>query len=68
MKNYSKITFIIVAVLFNSAVFAQGSDDDTGGGNLDGNDVPVNGQLIYLIIAGIIFAMYTFNKFRKSLK
>lgn len=68
MKNYSKIAFIIGTVLFNTAVFAQGSDDDTGGGNLDGNDVPVNGQLIYLIIAGIIFAMYSFNKYRKLSK
>ncbi len=68
MKNYNKIAFLIVTVFLNSTVFAQGSDDDTGGGNLDGNDVPINGQLIYLIIAGVIFALYSFNKFRKISK
>lgn len=68
MKNYNKIAFLIVTLLFNLTVFAQGSDDDTGGGNLDGNDVPINGQLVYLLLAGIVFAMYSFNKLRKLSK
>ena len=68
MKKYNKIPFLFLTLLFNLTVFAQGSDDDTGGGNLDGNDVPVNGQLIYLIIAGIFLAMYSFNKFKKLAK
>ena len=68
MKNYNKIAFLIVTLLFNLTVFAQGSDDDTGGGNLDGNDVPINGQLVYLLLAGIVFATYSFNKSRKLSK
>lgn len=68
MKNYNKIAFLIVTLLFNLTVFSQGSDDDTGGGNLDGNDVPINGQLVYLLLAGIVFAMYSFNKLRKLSK
>jgi hypothetical protein len=43
--------------------------DDSDNGNLEDNDAPaapINGKLIFLAIAGIIFAFYTFRKYRKN--
>jgi hypothetical protein len=48
-------------------VFAQ-IGDDTSDGDLEGGEppMPINGKLIFLAIAGIIFAYYTFRKNRKE--
>ncbi|MCZ8196838.1 MAG: hypothetical protein O9267_04455 [Flavobacterium sp.] len=48
-------------------VFAQPGDDTVDGG-LEGDDtppVPVNGKLIYLGIAGLLFAVYTYRRNKK---
>lgn len=42
--------------------------DDSDSGTLEGNDAPaapINGKLILLAIAGIVYAFYTFKKYRK---
>lgn len=65
MKNYLRL-LVLLGLFFTSFVtFAQNSDDNTGGGNLDGEDLPINGSLIYLALAGILFAWYSINSFRK---
>lgn len=47
--------------------FAQPGDDTIDGDLESGDDppVPVNGKLIYLGIAGLLFAVYTYRKNRK---
>jgi len=50
----------------NFAMFAQGDDDD--GGCLECPDpapAPINTKIIILLIAGIIFAFYTFKRNKK---
>ena len=66
MKKFYQIALLTALLLSNFATFAQpSSDDDTGGGNLDGDDLPINGKLIYLAFAGIIFGIYSLIQYRK---
>lgn len=68
MKNFVKY-FFITGLLCNSFVlFAQSSDDNTGGGNLDGEDLPINGAILYLVLAAILFALFTIKNFQKRHK
>ena len=68
MKKAYKIILLASLFLSNFSTFAQpSSDDDTGNGNLDGNDVPVNGKLVYLIIAALVFAFFTIKNFKKKI-
>ena len=67
-KNLSKI-FILGFFLFtNFIVFAQpGNNDGTGG--LEGTDpppAPINTWLIWLGIAAIVFAFYSFKTKRQQ--
>ncbi len=68
MKNkVIHIFFISFFLLIDFVAFAQPGDDD-GSGGLEGNDpppAPINGKLIWLAIAAVIFAFYTFRKNRK---
>ena len=65
MKNLVKY-FFLTSLLCNSFVlFAQSSDDDTGGGNLDGEDLPINGALLYLVLAAVLFGLFTIKNYRK---
>lgn len=66
MKIFVKIIMLLSLLLTNFSIFAQSSDDNTGGGNLDGNDLPVNGLVIYLIIAGILLAYYSFKVHKRK--
>ena len=69
MKKIIKIGVFTFILLSNFVVFAQGDDDD--GGGLEGDDpapTPINGKLLYLGIAGIIFAVYSFKKYKIFLK
>lgn len=66
MKNFYKIIFLVSILLNTFATFAQSSDDDTGGGNLDGDDLPINKKLIYLVMAGLIFAFFYFKQHKRK--
>ena len=66
MKNFYKIIFLVSILLNTFATFAQSSDDDTGGGNLDGDDLPINKKLIYLVMAGLIFAFLYFKQHKRK--
>lgn len=68
MKNrFSHIFLVILFLLCDFALFAQPGDDD-GGGGLEGDDpppAPINSQLIWLGIIAILYAFYSFKKYRK---
>ena len=66
--NKNLLKFFTLSLLFvsNFAMFAQGDDDD--GGCLECPDpapAPINSKIIILLIAGIIFAFYTFRRNKK---
>ena len=65
--NLFKIYLTSFFILSNFIIFAQPGDDD-GGGGLEGNDpppAPINGKILWLVIAAIIFAFYSFRKNKK---
>jgi len=70
-NNLFKIYILSFFLLVDFVTFAQPGDDD-GSGGLEGNDpppAPINGKLIWLAVLGILFAFYSFKKYRKvSLK
>ena len=66
MKNFYKIIFLVSILLNTFSTFAQSSDDDTGGGNLDGDDLPINNKIIYLVIAGLLFAFLYFKQHKRK--
>lgn len=65
MKNkLFKLYILGFFILTDFMAFAQ-PGDDTIDGDLEGDDpapVPVNGKLIYLAIAALIFAAYSYRK------
>jgi hypothetical protein len=72
MKKFFYIAIMAFFLLHDFSLFAQaGPGDDDGGGGLEGGDppaAPINSKLIYLTIAGIIFAFYSYKKNRKLIK
>ncbi|HEY0091391.1 MAG TPA: hypothetical protein VGB43_02800 [Flavobacterium sp.] len=69
-KNFLQL-YIFITVLFSDFImFAQGGpgDDDTGGGleDDDAPQAPINGKLLWLAIAGILFAIYVYKTRRKT--
>ncbi len=68
MKISIKIVFFISLLLTNLVSFAQASDDDTGGGNLDGGDpaVPINDKIMYLLAAGVVLAYFSIKNFKRK--
>lgn len=67
MKNILfKLYCALFCLLSSVMVFAQ-IGDDTADGDLESGEppMPINGKLIFLAIAGIIFAYYTFKKHRQ---
>ncbi|MDI5887258.1 MULTISPECIES: hypothetical protein [Flavobacterium] len=68
MKNILlKLYCTLFCTLSSVMLFAQ-AGDDTPTGDLENTDAPaapINGKLFVLAIAGIIFAYYTFKKYRK---
>lgn len=68
MKKVYKLYILTFLLLSNISVFAQPGDDD-GGGGLEGNDpnpAPINSKLIYLLILGVLFAVYSIKKNKKT--
>ena len=68
MKKIINLSLLFISLLSNFAVFAQ---PGTGGdGGLEGGDPapsPINENLIYLIIIGLLFAFYKLkNTYKKA--
>jgi hypothetical protein len=68
MKNkLFKLYILSFLVLSDFAMFAQPGDNQDGGG-LEGGDplpTPINGKLVWLAIAGLLFVAYSLNKKRR---
>ena len=65
MKNIYKYYLVAFFFLSDFVAFAQPGDDDGSGGGIEGNDpqpAPIDSMLIYLIMIGACFALYTFRK------
>jgi hypothetical protein len=63
MKRFYQFYLIAFVLLSDFVMFAQPGDDD-GGGGLEGDDTPaapIDGKLIWLAIAGILFSVYYFK-------
>lgn len=63
-NNLFKLYILVFFTLVDFVAFAQ-PGDDTVDGTLEGGDnppVPVNAKLVYLGIAGLLFAVYTYRR------
>lgn len=72
MLNAMKHLFRIYAVLFllmaDFKIFAQGPGDSDDEDELEGGDdpaVPINGKLVVLALAGMLFAYYKYKTHQK---
>ena len=68
MKNILLKTYMLAFFLLNGFIMFAQPGDDTGSGNLEGDDspaAPINSKLIILALAGVVFAVYTFRNNRK---
>jgi hypothetical protein len=67
MKHLVRIYTILFVLFVDFTMIAQiGPGDDDGGGDLEGPDAPINGQIIWLVLIGIAFAFYFLKKYRKA--
>jgi hypothetical protein len=67
-NNIFKLYILAFFLLADFISFAQPGQDQPGGG-LEGDDpppAPINGKLILLAIAAILFAFYTIKNRRKE--
>lgn len=66
-NNLFKLYILGFFILTDFMAFAQPGDDTVDGGLETDDDppVPVNGKLIYLGIAGLLFAVYTYRRNKK---
>ncbi len=67
-KKLFKLYILGFLVLSDFIMFAQPGDDD-GGGGLEGDDplpTPINGKIMWLALAGLVFVIYTIKKYRKT--
>jgi hypothetical protein len=66
-NNLFKLYILSLFLLSDFLVFAQPGDDDGGGGLEGGDPVPaaIDAKLVWLGIAAVIYAFYSFNRKRK---
>ena len=67
-KNFFKL-YIFSIVLFSDFIMFADPGDDTPGGDLEDDDAPqapINGKLLWLALAGILFALYMYKSRRKE--
>ena len=68
-KIFLKWSMFAFMLMYNVAIFAQVEQDNpTGDQEGDDDSSPINSKLIFLAIAGVMFAFYYFNKMHKSRK
>lgn len=67
-QNLFKLYILSFFLLIDFIAFAQpGTDDENGG--LEGEDppaAPVNGKLLWLAVAGILFVYFAYRRTRKT--
>lgn len=66
--NLFKVYLLSFFLLTDFIVFAQPGQDQPGGG-LEGDDppvAPINGKILWLAIAAILFAMYSYRNKTKE--
>lgn len=74
MKKKNLFNWYIIAtmMLVDFVAFAQGGpgDDDDDGGleDDDAPPVPINGKMIWLAVAGILFALYIYRSYKAKQK
>jgi len=64
-KNLLKWSLLAFMLVSNLVVFAQTGPAQPQP-DVEGDDVPLDGALIYLAIVGIMFAVYYFSKMQKQ--
>lgn len=67
-NNLFKLYLLSFFLLTDFIMFAQPGQDQPGGG-LEGDDpppAPINGKLLFLAIAAVLFAFYTFKNRTKQ--
>ena len=67
-KKFLKL-YILSFVLFSDFMMFAQPGDESDGGDLEDDDAPqapINGKLMWLAIAGILFAMYVYRRNRKT--
>jgi hypothetical protein len=68
-NNIFKIFITCFFIMLDLSMFSQG--DDTVDGDLEGSDAPptpINGKLLLLAIAGIIYSVYIFRNSKKRIE
>jgi hypothetical protein len=66
MKNTVLKWYVTIICLFsNLLIFADPGDTSDTGDLQDIDHVPINGPILFLVLAGILLAVYTFRRNRK---
>lgn len=68
MKNNLLKIYLLGFFLFSDFIVFAGPGDSNDGGDLEDDETPaspINGKILWLLLAGVLFAMYTYNKNRK---
>lgn len=71
MNKKLLLAYCFTFFLVNDFVlFAQPGDDDDNGGldDVDPAPAPINSKIIILIVAGILFSIYSFRRNRKAIQ
>ncbi len=68
MKKLLKFYLLLFVLLSDFAVLAQPGDND-GSNGIEGTDpapAPISDKLILLLLVGVLFAVYTFRKNKRT--
>jgi len=66
-KNFFKFYIVSILLFSDFIMFAQPADESDGGNleDADAPQAPINGKLLWLAVAGILFAIYSYRKNKK---
>jgi hypothetical protein len=66
MKNTVLKWYVtIICLFYNVLIFADPGDTSDTGDLQEGDYTPINGPILFLVLAGILLAVYTFRRNRK---
>lgn len=70
MKHLFRIYILLFMLTSDFKMFADdGPGDGSDDGDIEGDDdpaVPINGKILFLLVAGILFAFYQYKMHRKT--